>query len=277
MRRFLKEIHGIRRGIGDPPIYCGDHLILRRTIYGQKMFLDARDCSITPHLALDGFWEIHVTNVFLNALREGMTVVDVGANVGYYTLLAASRVGKNGRVIAFEPDPEMFDVLFKNVDINGFLDRVTLIEKAVSFQTKRLTFHKMKHHRGGGSLHRFSGEYLKQLRDEIQTIEVESTSLDEYFENKDRKVSLIKIDTEGSEPFIIQGARQLLSENPNLILICEFSPGLIKAGGNDPMSFLNQLESMGFALRIIASDSRILRKSKEELANMALVELYLTK
>jgi energy-coupling factor transporter ATP-binding protein EcfA2 len=84
-------------------VYLGDHRALVRTAWGHKMFVDTRDLGLAPHLLLDGSWELWVTAAFLTNLREGMTVVDVGANIGYYSLLAASNVGSGGRLVSFEP------------------------------------------------------------------------------------------------------------------------------------------------------------------------------
>ncbi len=81
-------------------VYLGENLALTRVLDRFKMYVDARDISLAPHLLLDGYWELWNTKVFRQLLRPGMHVVDVGANVGYYTLLAAAGVGPRGRVHA---------------------------------------------------------------------------------------------------------------------------------------------------------------------------------
>jgi hypothetical protein len=77
---------------GRDMIYLGDYTALTRTIYGHKMYVDTRDVSLAPHLLLDGYWEQWITNIFRELVKPGMTVVDVGANFGYYSVLAASLV-----------------------------------------------------------------------------------------------------------------------------------------------------------------------------------------
>src|SRR5258708_38672807 len=70
-----------------PQTYLGDHTLLTRTIFGHAIYLDSRDLSLTPHLFLQGYWEPEVTRFFLRIVKPRMHVVEVGANVGYYTLL----------------------------------------------------------------------------------------------------------------------------------------------------------------------------------------------
>lgn len=81
-----------------------------------------------------------------------MTVVDIGANVGYYTQLAASKVGNTGKVYAFEANPYLMDLLYQNISINGFLPRVSLINKAVFDGTGKTQFNVCKTYMGDSSI-----------------------------------------------------------------------------------------------------------------------------
>jgi hypothetical protein len=99
--------------------YVGNNLALTKTVWGQKMFVDTRDISLAPHLIVDGVWEPWLSNVFARTVKAGMTVVDVGANFGYYTLLAGRQLAGSGEIHSFEPNPGVFDILLKNVSING--------------------------------------------------------------------------------------------------------------------------------------------------------------
>src|SRR5512138_2867115 len=84
-------------------------------VHGQTMYLDPGD---SMGLAIQGTYEPEETEAVLRSVKSGMVVVDIGANIGYYTLLFARLVGPQGRVIAFEPDPATFALLKKNVDSN---------------------------------------------------------------------------------------------------------------------------------------------------------------
>ena len=115
------------------------------------MYVLTRDLSLAPWLMLDGVWEEAITAVFRSLVAPGMTVVEVGANVGYFTLLAAELVGPRGRVHAFEPDPELFELLRDNVEVNAFDHRVTLHRRAVADFHGEARFHAATRHRGNGS------------------------------------------------------------------------------------------------------------------------------
>ena len=114
-----------------PQTYLGDHTLLMQTIFGHAMYLDSRDISLTPHLLRQGCWEPDVTRFFLRIVKPGMRVVEVGANVGYYTLLACSLVGPTGRVTAFEANPAAVTLTRRSLLVNGFRDRATIVEMAV--------------------------------------------------------------------------------------------------------------------------------------------------
>ncbi len=86
-------------------------------VQGHKLFLDKLD---TLELATREIYEPLETQLLLKRLKPGQTFVDIGANIGYYTLLAARQVGPAGRVYAFEPDEENFKLLQKNTEINGY-------------------------------------------------------------------------------------------------------------------------------------------------------------
>jgi hypothetical protein len=96
-----------------------------------RMFLNPDDETITPRLWAGQVWEATETHWFVQSLRRGDLMVDVGANVGYYTILGALLVGETGRVYAFEPDPVSFEILRRNVAFHD-LGNLVLEQKAVS-------------------------------------------------------------------------------------------------------------------------------------------------
>ena len=104
-------------------------------IQGHKMFVHGQhskgDCDELP---FTNSYEKEQTILFRKLVDEGMNVVDIGANIGYYTLLAAELVGEKGKVFAFEPEPSNYDLLLRNVEINGYKN-VTVVRKAVSNET----------------------------------------------------------------------------------------------------------------------------------------------
>ncbi len=87
---------------------------------GCKFYVNPMDVGIVPHLLADGVYEPRTTEVFKCLLKPGMVVVDIGANFGYYALIAAQFVGSTGKIYACEPEPNNFRLLLNNIKINGF-------------------------------------------------------------------------------------------------------------------------------------------------------------
>ena len=223
-------------------------------IEGRKMFTQNND-----GLALSIFkiYEPNQTKIVKKYVHEGDVVIDVGAHVGYYTLLMAQLVGKNGKVYSFEPDPVNFELLKKSVEINGF-ENVVLIQKAVSDTTEKI---KLFLGDNDSAINRI---YDAKLGDAKKSIDVESVTIDEYFKENDKLFNIIKIDSEGSEAKIINGMEKFLTKNRKLIMMTEFFPFLIKKSGDEPKQYLKSLENSGFELYNILDDNKETNKINSE-------------
>lgn len=228
--------------------YLGDHLAITTTEFGQKIYVDTRDIGLTPHILVDGMWEPAVTEVFRRVVCGGMTVIDIGANIGWYSLLAGSRVGPKGTVIAFEANEDIARLLRKSVEVNGLGDRMIVEEKGVMDRNCTLNFYKWAHHQASSNF--FWNSPTREMHDATQTVEVECVSLDEYFREHPRsRVDVIKIDAEGSEPQIIAGADFTLHINPALKIFMEFHPSYSPA--------IESLLRKGFHMAAIEEDSTL--------------------
>lgn len=205
-------------------------------VEGSKMYGDPRDQVITPWLK-KGVWEPLETALFRSEIGEGDVVVDVGANVGYYTLIAAHKVGKTGKVWAFEPDPDAFELLRRNVQLNGY-DNVQLVPKALGAKPGTLKLFRHPTNRGD---HR-----IYDPGDQREVVNVEVTTLDQYFGATEQRVDLIKIDTQGAECAILAGAGQTLQRHDDVRLIMEYTPQFIRQMGSDPATCLSGLDGLGF-------------------------------
>ncbi|WP_233247757.1 FkbM family methyltransferase [Caulobacter endophyticus] len=97
--------------------FLGRGVSVCRVLGRYKLFVDGLDYGLGPHLLLDGYWEMWTTEAIARAVKPGMTVVDVGANLGYFTLLMADLVGAGGRVHAFEPNPQIATLLARSVSM----------------------------------------------------------------------------------------------------------------------------------------------------------------
>lgn len=227
--------------------------IIQIIVNDHKMFVNTQDKVIVPSLIIYGVWEKFETDLFYKIVKPGDVVVDVGANIGYYTLIAAGLVGKEGKVYAFEPEPSNYKLLTKNVGINSFRN-VTAIQKAISDDNGKIRLYLDKVNLGAPS---FSEENIFIERGSY--VDVETISLDEFFENrkKEEKFNFIKIDAEGAEGLIVNGAKNILQENNPKILM-EFWPYGQKNIGTDPMKLLNTLMDYGYGMRLVDDEKQSL-------------------
>jgi FkbM family methyltransferase len=163
-----------------------------------------------------------------------MVVVDVGANVGYYTLLASRLVGEEGRVFAFEPEPQNYDLLCKNIKANGCRN-VIAEQKAVWKKSGEETLFLDKSNLGGHSLVRAN------VMDKDGSVCVKVTSLDEYFGALECPVDFIKMDVQGSEMGVFDGMEKIMKQDCPLGIMAEFWPEGIRNSGVSPEVFLERL------------------------------------
>jgi FkbM family methyltransferase len=149
-------------------------------------------------------------------IRPGDRVVDVGANVGLFSIAMARAVGPFGHVFAFEPDEELFELLKDNIGMNWLDDRVTLHNFAVTSRSGSVTLHKNLKFRmltsaGDPDEESESPLHREFYREKIIHSEVRAVRLDEIIDRK-LPIRLIKIDVEGGESAVLDGMQQLLNE-----------------------------------------------------------------
>lgn len=199
--------------------YLGDHTALCRVLGRYMMYVDTRDVGFAPHMLMNGFWESWVTRAVYWFVKPGMHVADVGAMSGYYTLLMADRVGPEGRVYAFEPNPRQAGLLARSLEVNGFADRVELVEAAVGHMPGNVALrHSLTHPMNGSFLY----TPAKRFEDEaIATTTVTGTSLDESIEGR---LDFVKADVEGAELLVWRGMQRLWHENQQMHLCFEYVP-----------------------------------------------------
>lgn len=232
-------------------VYVGNDRVLLRTAAGYKMYADARDVSITPHLILDGVYERHTESALRTLVKPGMRILEIGANIGLFTVLMAHRTGTRGFVRAFECDPMLAQIARDNLEINGLSEIGRIDERAVTNATATLRFFTARRHRGGGTL--VEGlEQLPGLAEERGELEVQSTTVDAIVAEEAGAFDFVKIDAEGAETAIFRGGRSVFADRGRpLIVMTEFSPAFIAKSGDDPARHLAELESFGFSLRLI--------------------------
>jgi FkbM family methyltransferase len=271
---FLSALRNTR--LRQPLTYLGDHTLLVQTVFGHAMYLDSRDLSLTPHLLRQGYWEADTTRFFLRVVKPGMHVVDVGANVGYYTLLACSRVGPRGRVTAFEADPASAALARRSLAVNGYRDRAEIVPMAVIDAAGTATLHRLDVRHGDSSLFNIAEEEFAFPGDRVTDITVPATSLDAHLDSG-TPVDLIRMDIEGAEPLVFDGMRQTLERNPRVQIILEFYPPSIRRSGRDGATFLNFVASLGFHIQRIGPGGWLRPVGEDLAATQELSDIFLSR
>jgi len=193
-------------------------------------------------------YERHEIAFVRGALRSGMTLLDIGANVGLYSAIGSHAVGAEGTVIAFEPDPESFQYLEATMRKNGGRN-ARLFRLAAANQNGAARLFTSSTNRGDNRL------YDNDLRD--GSVEIETVRLDDFLPTIGiRSVDFIKIDLQGFEGHALQGLERTIRNSSRMILMTEFWPFGLTQAGTDPRGFLDMLEEFGLALRALLPQGR---------------------
>lgn len=208
-----------------------------------------------------GLLEGYETFLLKHIVAKGMRVLDIGANIGYYSLIFAELVGADGSVYAYEPDPDNYVVLLRNIQLNGYRN-IVAVPKAVSADNRTISLYKNNGNRGD---HR-----IYESDDGVRTrITVDAVRLDDAFKPGTR-FDFIKMDIQGAEVAAFEGMERLLQDNPGIRIVVELMPEQYSRSGHDVVLFLKQLTQLhGFRLNYIDESARkIVPVSDEELLRM---------
>lgn len=224
-------------------------------VHGAPLLANIHDDGIGTVLFLKGVYAAGKVAEIRDAVREGDTVIDIGANIGYITVLFANIVGSKGKVYAFEPDPRNFELLQQTIKQNNYT-QVIAEQKAGSDKKGKCSFYQTQS---------WAANTLTPLSN-LPSIEVEVVALDDYL-SAERDISFVKIDTDGSEPLAIQGMQQLIRRSPNIRVLAEYQPGNLKRYLTNPLDFILFAEKCGLKL------SAILDTEKGRLPDLDLTPL----
>lgn len=212
-------------------------------IQNQKMFLDSKD---SLQLSLNGIYGEFETEIVKNEIKPNDVVIDIGAHIGYFTLLFAKLVGPEGKVFSFEPEPKNFELLTKNIEINNY-ENVITESKIVSDKNKTCTLYTFETSSGANRI------YKPNENINVKPIEVDSISLDEYFKNSEflKRIKFVKIDVEGAELLVLKSMKSIFQNNNNIKLLLEFNPKFLLEIGSKSSDFFNLLHSESFSIFFI--------------------------
>ena len=239
--------------------------IINATMDGLKIGIPAEEWGVAMFLQQGGGYEEGSQKLFESILRPGMTVLDLGANFGFYTLRA---LRKGCRVVSYEPTPQTCALLRQNINANGFANcgRSIVVEAAVSDMCGITEFYENPNMCGYNSIYSMEGQHL---------IQVPTVTLDSQIEEIGR-VDVIKMDIEGAEYRALLGMRRLLERNPQVQILMEFAPGHMKRAGVSPEEMLDLIHELGFTYALIDEESaQAAPVGRQELLAADSVNLYL--
>ena len=194
-------------------------------------------------------YEPFTREIFTYLVKPGARVLDLGAQFGLYTILAA-RKAKGGQIVAFEPEPQNFALLQLNVRFNRVAERVVAHRLAVGERASIVDLF-VYEDSDSHSIHRHPEAKVRAvLRQDV-------VSIDEFLGVP--TFDLIKMDIEGHEPYAIKGMQKTLEKSDDVVLICEMAPEYLKRAGVDPGDFLAQLSFLGFDPKFIDEEKRVVR------------------
>jgi len=231
--------------------------------WGFSMLVDVRDPAISkPILALREY-EPSVTRVLAALLRERTRFLDIGANIGFFSLLAARRM-TGGKVWSIEPDPVNARLLRANVALNGLEGSVEVLEAAASDADGEVWFSDLGHGAAIGS--RFTSKVESMLRERslpgaAAPKPVAAIAADNAL--RGQRVELVKVDVEGHEPLVFDGMQRILAED-RPVVVSELAPGTIRhITGTDPLRFLESVTAHRYQLAIVDDASPTLLASAD--------------
>jgi FkbM family methyltransferase len=218
------------------------------------------DQFVSRRIREEGVWEPYESRLILNFLRPGDVFVDVGANIGYFSVLAASVVGEEGAVFAFEPDPDNFRLLQANAALNAQQHCITSVPAALSDAA------------GEGQLFLAAdnlGDHQVYASDEARpSVSINLYQGSEFLEGRLQRLDLLKVDTQGAEFHVIAGLLPLLLklQRPPRIII-ELTPHSLRQAGASGRALIELLEKLGQPMWIIDHiEHRLHACSAEDLA-----------
>lgn len=243
----------------------GNGTILCRTLGKYKQYVSETDIGLTPFIIMDGFCEYSITEFVARNVSNGMTVMDLGANYGYYTILMADLVGETGKVYAFEPNPAAVAAIGLSLRVNNYDCRVSIDRRALwNGSNQQVTFHVP-------AIAATNARVVWPLDSRLPpsdagtpdagSMTIETVALDDLALDG---VSFIKADIEGAEERLWQGGRKFFERNPNVILLLEFN----SARCQNPRGTLEDMKQV-FPLRCLDVESNVQHVTTDKIVESA--------
>lgn len=196
----------------------GHQFLIPQHTKSLKGYYDVK--YVMNDMAMMKMWEPNTTRLVKETLKDGDIAIDIGASVGYFTLLFARQVGEKGKVFSIEPTPHRFSYLCKNAQFNGYKDRVFPFHLAAWDKQEKVA-----------------------MPPQDKNFTVQAAPIDDMLDaNNIDKVDFIKIDTDGNELRVLKGLERTFKKNKDLKMVFAYSPEYIEKSGEDPKEIMKFLE-----------------------------------
>jgi FkbM family methyltransferase len=244
-------------------IFKDDNYIIYELSNKSKIKL-YRNNRLTEYILFQKFEEIEL-KFFEVFLKKNDFVIDIGANIGLHSIYCSKIVGDNGKIFSFEPTPNTFKQLSDNIELNK-LSNVLICNFGISDCETKLMLNTSEYYNAWNTF----TDIKKNVNSSIfeRTIEVDVLRLDKWivYEKIDfEKIALVKIDVEGWEKFVIQGASKLLSQPDSPAILIEFDENNTWAAGYLCHELYNLIVSFGYEFFIFDFDIKILKHEEKKL------------
>lgn len=224
-----------------------------RNVQGSKMYLSVEDPGVSRDLIIRGMREREETRIIQKVLKPGMTVIDIGSNIGYYAMMECRAVTETGHVYAIEPEPHNFELLSRNISLNNY-QNVDVFQIGISDKTGSSTLYVSEH----SNLHNLLAPLHPKSTGSAITIPV--YRLDDFVAEHNivpSKIDCVRMDIEGYEVKALAGMKEILRAANSLILFIEFHPQYLEnIPGYSLESAMDSLDSFGFKIRYAAATGK---------------------
>ena len=221
-----------------------DKPVLVQLPQNYKLYVRLIDHFVGKSIADSRLYEPHVTRALEELLKPEMLFLDIGGNIGFFSMLAGALVGPKGRVLAFEPMPANCELFRQSIAINGF-DHVTLYPYAAAEKAQTFSLHNVAKSS--------NSRMVEVTAADATPLIIEAVRLDDFLTDLPA-LHVVKMDIEGAEPRAVAGMRGLIQQfKPTIVF--EYAPDLIEVtSGSRPVAFLQEIAAMGYTLHHLPHD-----------------------
>lgn len=257
LRRLLKDpVRTFTYYVMQYIAYIKPYKVHKKTLWGDTMSYYLPEGGMVYYY---GFFEANLSNFFVNFLEEGDTFFDIGAHVGYYSVLASRLVGNSGKVIGFEPTPRTFTSLLENTKGKN---NVEVYNNAVLNEEKEITFFDY-----GPKYSAFNSFKKREsdaifFKNKVESFKVKTISIDSFCKKKILSPTFIKIDAEGSEYLILEEMSYVLDNSRPVVTVEVSNDGDLL---ENSLKSVKILQNKGYACYEITLEGKLHRRTTEQI------------